>query len=270
MAVYLDILTKHLDHGLEGKPLRDILTTTKGLAELGSRERLLGQVLLICHISSDVSLLLSVAEIQRWHDLHTKLLAVLGGQILSIVCTIEVLTVKRALGSSHVTANDEVGATVVLANDHVLDSLTGTCHVHAVWQVCPGNLRIGGLLLQDHVGLVSHVTRDVITLSWSAGWVHQDGGTWFDIGSVKSTGEQLVVSPVDRVTALEGDHVLVSWELFANLCRSLAREITLRDVQSGDGTTDVVLGALGGNHEHTRVLEGGGAIAGLGLLGLVG
>ena len=87
---------------------------------------------------------------------------------------------------------------------------------------------------------------------------------------VERAGEELVVRPVDGVTALERDDVLTRGEHGAHLggvahgnSRSGRRE-TL------DLAADVVLAALHGDHGHAGVLDGGGTVAHLRLQGLVG
>ena len=51
---------------------------------------------------------------------------------LSIVRTVEVIASHRALGTSHVSSNDEMCAAVVLSDHHVLNSLPWT-YTNAVY-----------------------------------------------------------------------------------------------------------------------------------------
>jgi hypothetical protein len=67
----------------------------------------------------------------------------------------------------------------------------------------PGDARVLGLLLEDLVGLVSNDAWDVVGLGGSAGGVHEDHGSRAQDGVVEGTGEQLVVSAVDRVSVIK-------------------------------------------------------------------
>ena len=66
---------------------------------------------------------------------------------------------------------------------------------------------------------------------------------------IESTGEKLVVSTVDRVTALEGNDILVIRELGTDFGGGFARKITGGKVQSSDLSSHVVLSTFGGNHK---------------------
>lgn len=54
--------------------------------------------------------------------------------------------------------------TVVLADDHVLNGLPGSCHVHGVGQVCPADGRVVDFLLEHLISVVAHNAWDVIIL----------------------------------------------------------------------------------------------------------
>ena len=143
----------------------------------------------------------------------------------------------------------------------MLDGLAGPGHVHGVGQVLPAGAVVGGLLLEDLVGLVPDVAGDVVGLGRAAGGVDEDDAALADEGIVEGPGEELVVGPVDGVAALEGDDVLVVGEGRADLLGGLAGEVADGEVEAGDLSAHVVLAALGGNHEGTGVLDGGGAVA---------
>jgi hypothetical protein len=114
------LLTENLNNRLEGEPLRDVIATAQHLPELGARELLLVEALSLGLLSSDVALLLGVDEVEGRHGDHAELRAVLLGEVLGVVGAVEVLAGDAALGASHVTADDEVCATEVLADHHVL------------------------------------------------------------------------------------------------------------------------------------------------------
>ena len=51
--------------------------------------------------------------------------------------TVEVVSGEARLAAGHVAADDEVGAAIVAADEHVLQRLAGAGHVHRVGQVGP-------------------------------------------------------------------------------------------------------------------------------------
>jgi hypothetical protein len=63
------------------------------------------------------------------------------------------------------------------------------------------------------VGLVPHGTRNVVILGRAAGGVDEADGLLAHIRRLEGADEELVVRPVNRVTALEGQHVGVLGEL---------------------------------------------------------
>merc|ERR1719330_998663 len=99
-------------------------------------------------------------------DLHTKLIRILLACLLSIIGTIEVVSGDGALRASHVSTDDEMRGSIVLANDHVLDGFARTRHFHAVWQICPAEHRILllCLLTQSFVCLNADDTINVARL----------------------------------------------------------------------------------------------------------
>mmetsp|Transcript_16062 Transcript_16062/g.39988 ORF Transcript_16062/g.39988 Transcript_16062/m.39988 type:complete len:408 (+) Transcript_16062:224-1447(+) len=266
----LDLLAQHLDNRLEGKPLGDVLAAAQHLAELGAGQVELGQLLLVGNVGGDVALLLGVRDVEGGHGLHAQLSGVLVGHALRVVRAVEILASERGLGARHVAADDEVRAAVVLADDHVLDGLTGARHVHGVGQVRPAQARVVGLRLEHLVRLVAHVAGDVVVLGGAAGGVHQAHAALAHVGRVQRADEQLVVRPVDGVAALEGQHVGVLGQGGTHLGGGGAGEHARGDLQPLHLAAQVVLAALHGNHLHSGVLQGGGAVHRLGLLDLVG
>jgi hypothetical protein len=100
--------------------------------------------------------------------------------------------------------------------------------------------------------------------------VHKNDTALSDQRIIESTGEKLVVSTVDGVTALEGNDILVIRELGTDFGGGLAREITGRKVQSSDLSSHVVLSTLGSNHQTSRVLQFRGSVDRTALHSLVG
>ena len=101
-------------------------------------------------------LLFGVDQVEGGHGLDTEGLGVLDGELLCVIGAVEVVSRERALAASHVSPDDEVRAAIVLPDDHVLDGLTRTRHVHGVGQVGPEGARILGLFLQHLVRLVAN------------------------------------------------------------------------------------------------------------------
>mmetsp|Transcript_19342 Transcript_19342/g.43698 ORF Transcript_19342/g.43698 Transcript_19342/m.43698 type:complete len:458 (-) Transcript_19342:75-1448(-) len=270
VSARLRLLPEHLHDRLEGEPGGDFIPGAQHLAELGAREVHNVQSLLLGVVGGYVVLLLGVHQVQRGHRGDADLRRVGGGELLGIVCAVEVLAIEAGLAAGHVSADDEVRAAVVLADDHVLHRLAGARHVHRVGQVGPVDAGVLRLLLQHLIGLVPYHAGDVVRLGGAAGGVHQHHGAGAQHGVVQCAREQLVVRAVDGVAALEGHNVHVLGQLGAHLGGGLAGEVAHGHVEAGHLAAAVVLPALHGDHGHGGVLDGGGAVAVLGLQGLVG
>mmetsp|Transcript_51780 Transcript_51780/g.120799 ORF Transcript_51780/g.120799 Transcript_51780/m.120799 type:complete len:257 (-) Transcript_51780:1151-1921(-) len=200
---------------------------------------------------------------------HSKLAGELLASLLGVVGAIEVLAIDGALGSCHVTADDEVGGAVVLSNDHVLDGLAGSSHFHAVRQVGPSEhgVLLLRLSLQGLVGLDSNQAIDVARLRGAAGGVNQQDGV---LHVLLSANQQLEVRSVDRVAVLEGDNLLVFWQSGSHLSRGLRGVSELGQLKAMNPAADVILADLLHEGGNGRVLQTAGAVALLGLHDLVG
>jgi len=266
----LVILTKYLYYTLEGKPFRDVLSSSEHLTELGSRKLLDIKSLLLGLSVGNVSLLLSVYKVKRWYGHNSKTLGVFTGDILGIIGTVVVLSGDGGFGSSHITSYNEMCASEILTDHHVLDGLTGSGHVHGVRKVLPEGTGILGLLLEYLVSLITDNSWDIIGLGRSASGVYKYNSTLSYELIIKSTGEELIMGTVDGVTALEGNNILVLGESGTDLSRGLAWEITDGGVKSGNLSSHVITSTLGGNHEGSRVLNFGSSVTLEALKGLVG
>mmetsp|Transcript_20888 Transcript_20888/g.49603 ORF Transcript_20888/g.49603 Transcript_20888/m.49603 type:complete len:623 (-) Transcript_20888:41-1909(-) len=191
---------------------------------------------------------------------HAELSGVLLARLLRIVSSVEVFSVNGALGASHVTSDDEMGGSVVLPNDHVLDCLTRTRHLHAVRQVGPSEhwVLLLGLRLQCLIGLDSHQAVDVTRLGGATGGVHQQNGV---LHVLLSTHQQLEVGTVDRVAILERDDLLVLRQCGTHLGRSLSGVSKLGQLEAVHPAADVVLSNLLHQRCHSRVLQAAGTVA---------
>mmetsp|Transcript_10419 Transcript_10419/g.17489 ORF Transcript_10419/g.17489 Transcript_10419/m.17489 type:complete len:210 (+) Transcript_10419:448-1077(+) len=158
-----------------------------------------------------------------------------------------------------------MGAAEVLSDHHVVNRFSGTRHVHRVGEVSPFRLlasrRVLGLVLQDLVRLKAYGAWNVLLLGGTASWVYQHDCVLVHVWRVERTREELVVGAVDRVAALESDHISIIGQHLASLRRSSTRKIAYRHVKALDGAPDVTRAALHGDHAHAGVLDGGSPIA---------
>mmetsp|Transcript_133440 Transcript_133440/g.426588 ORF Transcript_133440/g.426588 Transcript_133440/m.426588 type:complete len:288 (-) Transcript_133440:659-1522(-) len=221
-------LAQNVHDGLEGKPLRDVLASPEEAAELSTGEfgdllaLALGDALLnVALVWSNIDHVLIVG------DGHAELRREFLASLLRIVGAIEVVASDGALGAGHVAADDEVRGAIVLPDDHVLDGLTGTGHLHAVRQVCPTEHRklLLGLLAQSLVGVDAHEAVNVARLSGAASRVHQEDGV---LDVALRALQELEVGTVDGVAVLEGDHILALRKRRTHLCRRLHNVLELR------------------------------------------
>mmetsp|Transcript_87061 Transcript_87061/g.173898 ORF Transcript_87061/g.173898 Transcript_87061/m.173898 type:complete len:413 (-) Transcript_87061:117-1355(-) len=264
----LPLGTEDLNDRLESKPLRDVFAGTQHLSELGARELLHIESLLLGLVGGDVlevGLIASAHEVQAGHRLHTELLSVGLCEVLCLEGAVEVLAVDRRLGTSHVAADDEVRAAEVFADEHVLDRLARASHMHRVRQVGPLRALAGGgvlgLLDEDLVRLVADGAGDVILLGRAAGRVHEHDGVVADVRGIERTREELVVRTVDGVAALEGDDVRVVRKRLTHLRRRGARELARRHAEALHCAANVILATLHRHHAHARMLNGASAVA---------
>mmetsp|Transcript_18487 Transcript_18487/g.25436 ORF Transcript_18487/g.25436 Transcript_18487/m.25436 type:complete len:245 (-) Transcript_18487:275-1009(-) len=163
-----------------------------------------------------------------------------------------------------------MSASKVLPDHHMLDCLTRSSHVHGVRKVFPPGAVILSFLLKDHIGLVSDISWDIISLCRTASGVNKDDTVLSNKGIIKSTGEEFVVRTVDGVPALEGNNILVIGKCFTDLGRCPAFKVTDWFVKTSDFSTHVVLSTLGGNHKSTWMLDCGGTVAFEALKRLIG
>jgi hypothetical protein len=91
--------------------------------------------------------------------------------------------------------------------------------------------------------------------------VNENDTSLSDILVVKGTGEELVVSTVHRVAALECNDINVVGEGLTDFLWGAAREVADWEVEAGDLSAHVVSTTLGGNHQTTRVLDLGSSVA---------
>jgi len=263
------VFTKYAYNRFECEPFRDVLSSSEHLAEFGSRKLLDLKSISLCLLISYVSLLFSVYKVERRNRGYSELLRHLVSNILCVVSTIVILSGDGGLGSSHITSYNEMCASEILTDHHVLNSFTGSSHVHGVRKVFPEGTGVLGLFLQYNISLVTNISRDIVCLGRSASRVYKYNSALSYTLVIKSTGEELIMSTVHRVTALECNNILIVRKSCTNLSRGLAREITNWSVKPSYLSSHVVFTTLGSNHKSSRVLNFGSSITLEALNGLV-
>jgi hypothetical protein len=145
-----------------------------------------------------------VGHLLEGHDLDAELVPVLLDGVLCIVRAVEVNALGVLARTSVVTANNEVGRTVVLADDGVPDGLAGTAHTHSEGQQGEDSHAVG---VAGHQRLVDTDTGEVVNVT---GLGEADNGVDEDIGLAGSCSadRQLTMSAVHGVPRLEGNDLL--------------------------------------------------------------
>lgn len=194
-------LAEDLDNLGVREPLGDLTTASESGAQLGTRDVGSADIL---GDGVNGSVLVRVGQVSHHlerDDLNAKLVSVLLDGILSIVGAVEVDTLAVLAGTGVVTSNNEVGGTVVLADNGVPDGLTGTTHSHGQWQETQDGHAVGVSWQKCLVDTDSGEVVDVARLGKT------DNGVDQDIGVVGASGadSQLTVSAVHGVSGLESD-----------------------------------------------------------------
>lgn len=246
-------LAQDLDDLGVRKPLGDVSTGAETLAELStgdiegadtSGDLVLGAVLVIVG---------AVGDLLELDDLDAQLGLVLLDGVLSVIRTVELLTLGILTGTGVVTTNNEVSGTMVLPDDGVPDGLTGTTHTHGQGQETQDGhtVRVAG-----EESLVGTDTGEVVNVT---GLGQTDNGVDEDVGLLGAGGTdgQLTVSSVHGVSGLEGDNSVPAElvEVNAQLCGSVAQSdiVVVGELVDGlDLSTNVELFSLG-----VEVLDGG-------------
>lgn len=195
-------LAQDLDNLGVGEPLGDVSTGAETATELGTRDvqglDTLGDLV-------NRAVLVGVGQVGdhlELNDLDAELVLVLLDGVLGIVGAVEVLTRGVLTGTSVVTADNEVGGTVVLTDDGVPDGLTGTTHTHSQTQQTQSGHAVG---VAGDEGLVGADTGEVVDVT---GLGQTDDGVDQDIGLAGAgrANSQFTVSTVHGVTGLESDN----------------------------------------------------------------
>lgn len=142
-----------------------------------------------------------VGDHLEFDNLDAELILVLLDGVLSIVGTVEILALGVGTRTGVVTTNNEVGSTMVLADDGVPDGLTGTTHTHGQTEETQDGHAVG---VTGKERLVCADTGEVVNvtgLGQTDNRVNQDIG----LAGTSRADSQLTVSTVHGVTGLESD-----------------------------------------------------------------
>ena len=134
-------------------------------------------------------------------NLDAELVLVLLHLVLSIIRAIEIHTLGVLSRASVITANDEVGSTVILADDGVPDSLTGASHAHGQRQQTEHSHAVG---VSGKKSLVDADTCEVVNVT-GLGETHDGMDQDVGLTGAGSADGELAVSAVHGVTGLESD-----------------------------------------------------------------
>mmetsp|Transcript_7963 Transcript_7963/g.16450 ORF Transcript_7963/g.16450 Transcript_7963/m.16450 type:complete len:211 (+) Transcript_7963:349-981(+) len=194
--------------------------------------------------------------------------------VLGLIGSIEVLAGQGTFRARHIAADDEVGGTEVLPDDHVLNGLPRPSHLHGIREVGPAEvlarpLLVLWLFLQNLIGLDTCGTIDVPRLRGTTGGMHQDDAVLHVLVGVH---QQLEVRLVHRISVLEGHHLFALRQRGAHLRRgveALAPHRVEARRQAMQFASQVELPQLREELRHRGMLRGGGAITRLGFLHLV-
>lgn len=198
------LLAKNLDNLGIGEPLGDLLAGSETVSELSAGDvkgaGALGDLV-------DGEVLVRIGEVDHGLELDhldTKLLLVLLDEDLSIIRTVVVLALLILTGTGVVTANDEVGSTVVLSDNGVPEGLAGTTHSHGEGQKSESSHAVG---VSGQESLVDTDTGEVVNVT---GLGETNDGLDQNVGLLRAGGadRQLTMSSVHGVSGLESDDLL--------------------------------------------------------------
>merc|ERR1711953_1314049 len=212
----------------KGKPLRNLVTRSEALSELGTRKLCNFEPLFfgsfVCGVTARVSVLLAdVHHVGVVNDGHLELCRMFLAHLLSLEGPVEIITGQGAFSSCHVATNDEMRGAEVFPNDHVLNRFARPSHFHRVGKVCPpegvaGPLFVKRPFLHDFVSLDSCFAINVSWLRRAHGGMHEDDGV---LDVFLGVQQKLEVRFVNWIAVLKSDNRLTCGQRFTHLRRSL-------------------------------------------------
>lgn len=196
-------LSENLDDTSVREPIGDGGTGSESLSELGTRD--IGGGGTLGNLVDGLVLVRArkVGHGLEGNHLNLELILELSNELLGVVGTVKVLTLRVLTGTSVVSTDNEVGRTKVLSDEGVPDSLPGTSHPHSEGQEGKMGHTLG---IRGHESLVSSDSSVVVNIS---GLGKTDNGVDEDIGSslTGSSNGKLSVGSVHRVSGLESDNL---------------------------------------------------------------
>jgi hypothetical protein len=226
-------LSEHLDNLGVGEPLGDLPTSPEARSQLCA-----GDVQRTDTLRNLVHWAVLVAVGQVGHhlegdDLDAKLVLVLLHSVLGVVRSVELLSSAVLSGTGVVSANNEVGASVVLTDDGVPDSLTRTAHTHSQRKQTKDRHTVG---VAGHESLVDTHTGEVVNVT-GLGQTHNGVDEDIGLSVTGSTDSELTVSTVHRVSGLEGNNARPAKlvEVESEFGRGISQRNVIVVLQSIDG-----------------------------------
>lgn len=196
-------LSENLDDTSVREPIGDGGTGSESLSELGTRD--IGGGGTLGDLVDGLVLVRArkVGHGLEGNHLNLELILELRNELLGVVRTVKVLTLRVLTGTSVVSTDNEVGRTKVLSDKGVPDGLPGTSHSHSEGQEGKVGHTLG---VRGHESLVSSDTSVVVNIS---GLGKADNGVDEDVGSSLTGGSdgKLSVGSVHRVSGLESDNL---------------------------------------------------------------
>ena len=191
---------EHADDFGVGEPFRDVAAGAETAAELGAGD-VEGLDLLWNFVFGSVLIGVGqVGHLLELDDFDAELVLVLLDGVLGVVWAIDFLAFAVLAWAGVVTADDEVGGAVVLADDGVPDGFAGTAHTHSEREKTEDGHAVG---VAGQEGLVDTDTGEVVDVTWLR---HADHRVDEDVGLALAGGAdgQLTMSTMHWVPGLEG------------------------------------------------------------------
>lgn len=135
------------------------------------------------------------------NDLDAEFVTVLLDRVLGVIGSVEVDTLAVLARTGVVTTDDEVGRTVVLADDGVPDGLTRTTHTHSQRQQTQDCHSVG---VSREKGLVHSHTSEVVDVT-RLGKTNDRVDENIGVVGTSGANRQLTVRSVHGVTGLESN-----------------------------------------------------------------
>ena len=185
----------------EGEPVGNIQTFAQAATQFGAGDAQNGRAFGHFVDREILGLFLHIDHLFEVDHLDADFLLVLGHHFLRGVGVVEILALAVLAGASMIAANDEVGQTVVLADDRVPQSLARATHAHG--KVEKRQVRCGLRILVQH-RLIAADASEVVNVA-RLGHADDRMDQKVRLSFLGSAEGQFLVRAVQRVAGLEGD-----------------------------------------------------------------